>query len=102
MTVRKAIKRITIIFGVLLLLLIAVVLSYRFWVPRIAAPVASRFGVDFESFERLPNGRFVITDIEKSTDSFDLSISRLEGFFPDAWYRRVKAEENPTNALSYL
>ena len=92
MAVRKTLKRITIFAGVLLLLLLAAILTYRWWLPKVAGPIASRFGVEFKKIESLPDGRFVITDIEKSTENFDLTISRLEGFFPDAWYQRIKGE----------
>ena len=102
MAVRKTLKRITIFAGVLLLLLLAAILTYRWWLPKVAGPIASRFGVEFKKIESLPDGRFVITDIEKSTENFDLTISRLEGFFPDAWYQRIKGETGTNKTATFL
>ncbi|MGN6387573.1 MAG: translocation/assembly module TamB domain-containing protein [Verrucomicrobiota bacterium] len=74
----------------MLLLLVVAGLTYRYWMGAALRPVASRFGVHFEKYERLEDGRFALSGIVRSNALFDLRISRVEGFFPDVWYSKIK------------
>ena len=90
MAKRRIWKRIFYALGFLLLALVALVLTAPFWVPPLLERGADRFGVQYEKLERLDDGRFAITDLVRTNESFDLEISRIEGFRPWPWYRQAK------------
>lgn len=85
--------------GVILLLAAVVLLvaTYAYWLPWAARPIAKRFGVTFGKYERLANGRIVLTDIVRTNRAFDLRISRLEAFLPHVWRSKLKE----TNDLAF-
>ena len=90
MAVRRILRRSLVTIAILLLLLVVAGLTYRYWMGAALRPVASRFGVHFEKYERLEDGRFALSGIVRSNALFDLRISRVEGFFPDVWYSKIK------------
>jgi translocation and assembly module TamB len=92
---RRFLKWFGVIVGILLILVAVALLTYHRWFGRALRPIAAEYGVQFRNYERLPNGRFALNDLVRSNALFDARISRVEGFYPEVWYR--KASESGTN-----
>lgn len=94
-------KRVVKRLGVGLILLAAVfallVATYVYWLPWAARPIAKRYGVTFEKFERLKDGRFAVTELVRTNEAFDVRVSRIEAFLPHVWRSRLKE----TNAVAF-
>ncbi len=88
-----------VLLGFFALVLIAL-FTYRSWLGVALKPIAQRYGVTFEKYERLPNGRFLLSGLTRTNALFDFRISRIQGFAPDVWYRNAKKQgTNPPNYL---
>ncbi|HEX7860497.1 MAG TPA: translocation/assembly module TamB domain-containing protein [Verrucomicrobiae bacterium] len=90
-------RRLLIVIALGLVAMVALAFTYAYWLPYAARPVAKRFGVTFGTYERLKDGRFVLTEVVRTNRSFDLRISRVEGFLPHVWRSKLQGT-NSTNA----
>ena len=70
-------------------LLGALALTYASWLPHVARPIAKRYGMTFGEYERIEDGRFVLTDVVRTNQNFDVKISRLEAFLPHIWRSKL-------------
>jgi translocation and assembly module TamB len=86
----RGLKRFVLVVLFLLGALGVLVFTYSFWLPYAARPIAKRYGVTFQGYERLKDGRFALTGITRTNQLFDLKIARLEGFLPHVWRTKVK------------
>lgn len=68
---------------------VALVLTYAYWLPHAARPVAKRYGVTFGSYERLKDGRFALTEVVRTNRAFDLRIAKVEGYLPHVWRSKL-------------
>ncbi len=96
---KRGLKWLLAFVGLFLLALVTIVLTYPYWLPYAARPVAKRFGVTFQKYERVKDGRFVLTDIVRTNRFFDLKISRVEGFLPHVWRGKVGETNLAANFL---
>ncbi|MGZ8919587.1 MAG: hypothetical protein ACXW3L_01255, partial [Limisphaerales bacterium] len=89
-----------IFWGVVLLLVavVALALTYAYWLPYAARPVVKRFGVTFGSYERLKDGRFALTEVVRTNRAFDLRIAKVEGYLPHVWRSKL-GETNAETAF---
>jgi translocation and assembly module TamB len=89
-----------LLLGLVLLVCIILVLAvtYAYWLPYAARPIAQHYGVTFGKYERLKDGRFVLTDVVRTNRAFDLRISKVEGFLPHVWRSKLR-ETNSTAAF---
>jgi translocation and assembly module TamB len=83
-------KIIVVGLGALIVLLVVIALMLPFWLPLALRPGLGRYGVQFGKYERLGYSRFVLHDLRTSSEKFDLSVTRAEGFLPYAWYSQAK------------
>ncbi|HEV8543355.1 MAG TPA: hypothetical protein VGR78_13250, partial [Verrucomicrobiae bacterium] len=96
---RRVLKRVGILIGILLGLIILVLLTFPYWLGYALRPAAARFGVSFANYEQAKDGRFILTDLVRTNRAFDLRISRVEGFRPEVWYRRIGQTNQPASFL---
>ena len=87
---RRVLKWVGIILGLLIVLSLAAVLTYRSWLGMALRPIAARYEVQFKNYSKLPEGKFALTEVNRTNENFDLHISRIEGFSPDRWYRLIQ------------
>src|SRR5690242_12759118 len=87
----RGVKRFLLFLLFLLVVLGVIVLTYGYWLPYAARPIARRYGVAFEGYERLKDGRFALTGVVQTNRHFDLKIARIEAFLPHVW--RMKADQ---------
>ena len=92
--VKRLLLGLVLLAGIVLLL----ALTYAYWLPYAARPIAQRYGVTLGKYERLKDGRFVLTDIIRTNRAFDLRISKVEGFLPHVWHSKLR-ETNSTAAF---
>ena len=97
MAKRRIWRRLLYVLGFLVLALVAVVLTARFWFPPLMERGAERLGVTYKKYERLEDGRFAISELVRTNEAFDLKIERIEGFRPWQWLKNVR--EGKTNDL---
>ena len=93
---RRWMKRIAA--GVLLLVVVMVVLAltYSWWLPAAARPIAKRYGITYGKFERLEDGRFALSDVVRTNRHFDLQIAKVEGYLPHVWRSKLSATNHET------
>jgi translocation and assembly module TamB len=89
-------KRIAV--GVLLVMaaLVVIALTYSWWLPAAARPIAQRYGISYGKYERLKDGRFALSGIVHTNRHFDLQVAKVEGFLPHVWRSRLGATNNET------
>jgi translocation and assembly module TamB len=78
----------TVVVRALLLLLLLVALALvalPLWLPWAAAPVLSRLGVAYNSYERVGYHRFALTDVRYRDEQVEVEAGRIEGFLPFGW-----------------
>ena len=77
---KRWLKRLAAVLLLLVIALVALAVTYSYWLPWAARPIAQRFVVSYGKYERLKDGRFAISDLVRTNRYFDLRISRVEGF----------------------
>jgi hypothetical protein len=86
---RRGVKRFVLFVLFLLVALGVVAITYPYWLPYAARPIAKRYGITFKGYERLKDGRFVLTEVVRTNRLFDLKVSRVEGLLPHVWRQKV-------------
>lgn len=72
------------------------------WLPTIAKPVAGRFGVTFERYERLGYQRFALEDVRFQRSSVVVTIERVEVDTPLLWaWRHIRSRETTVDATRW-
>ena len=74
---------------VVVIALTLLALTYTWWLPAAARPIAKRFAISYGKFERLKDGRFAVTDLVRTNRNFDLRIARVEGYLPHIWRSKL-------------
>jgi translocation and assembly module TamB len=94
---RRLLIGLVLLVGIVFLLAV----TYAYWLPHAARPIAQRYGVTFGKYERLKDGRFLLTDVVRTNRAFDLRISKIEGFLPHVWRAKLR-ETNSTASFVEL
>ena len=98
MTGKRWFRRLGITFLLVIVGVVLLLATYAYWLPWAARPIAKRYGITFNAFERMKDGRFAITDVVRTNKAFDLKASRIEGFLPHVW--RTKLDQ--TNMAAFV
>jgi hypothetical protein len=93
--VKRLLLGLMLLVGIVLLLAV----TYAYWLPYAARPIAQRYGVTFGKYERLKDGRFQVTDLVRTNRAFDLRIARIEGFLPHVWRSKLRETNSTTSFL---
>src|SRR5262245_44622925 len=87
--------------GVACLLIVLLVLALPVWFPWLLRPVLARYGVGFDSYERVGYTRFALTNVRAQFDNAHFNSKRIVGFLPTRrLWRRYSKEPDPERFLS--
>ena len=74
-------------------------LTYSYWLPHAARPIANRYWVTFSGYERLRDGRFALTGIVRTNRAFEFRAGRVEGFLPHLWKQKIAGTNQSADFL---
>ncbi len=80
-----------LISGSVPLLILIVLAALPLWMPWILAPVGEKYGLEFDSYQRIGYARFALQDVRFENDAISFSSKRIEAFQPAAWLVRILA-----------
>ena len=66
-----------------------IVVALPVWFPWVLSPVLARFGVRFDSYERVGYSRFALTNVRRDAPNARFRCDRLSGFLPAQWLWRL-------------
>lgn len=78
-------KKIGIIFLILVLLILLAIAALPFWMPWVAGPVLKKFGVTYDSYERVGYARFALLEVDYSHERVQVQAERVEAFIATGW-----------------
>jgi hypothetical protein len=89
---RQILRVLGIVFGGLLLLVLALPL----WLPWVLHPLAQRFGIHYAKYERTGYARFALVDVTWSSSGTQFRAGRVEAFVPTVWLWQRSFGREPT------
>ena len=99
-------KRLSKILGLPCLFVVAVVLALPVWFPWLLRPVLARFGVGFDSYERVGYTRFALTNVRAQFGNVRFNSKRIVAFLPPRWlwqrYSKDSDEEHFLTVTDWL
>lgn len=78
-------KKLGIVSLVFVLLVVLIIVSLPLWMPLAVGPVLKRFGVDYDSYERLGYARLALDGVHYTNDRVQVRARRVEAFTPTGW-----------------
>src|SRR2546428_6490297 len=86
--VRSRKKRLFKVFGVACLVIVVVAMALPVWFPWVLRPVLARFGVGFDSYDRIGYTRFALTNVRGQFRNARFSSKRIVCSLPPRWLWR--------------
>src|SRR5947199_10486991 len=94
-------KRLSKILGLPCLFVVAVVLALPVWFPWLLRPVLARFGVGFDSYERIGYTRFALTNVRGQFGNARFNSKRIMSSLPPGWlWRRYSGGSDGEHLLT--
>src|SRR5947209_10087199 len=104
MAIKGRKRKILLVCGIVFASMLLILLAVPTWFPWLLKPIAHRFGVSYERYERAGYGRFVLRQVKLTNAACRFQAGRVQGFVPTAWlwHHWLGPKEAATNAMSYL
>src|SRR5882762_5346960 len=83
--VRSRKKRLFKILGVACLVIVVVALALPLWFPWVLRPVLARFGVGFDSYDRVGYTSFALTNVRGQFENARFNGKRIDCSLPPGW-----------------
>src|SRR6266567_5957000 len=86
--IRSRMKRLFKVLGVACLVVVVIALALPVWFPWVLRPGLTRFGVGFDSYERISYTRFALTNVRGQFGNARFDSKRIVGSLPPRWLWR--------------